>query len=216
MRPSLAAFPPSRTERLTIRPLVMEDAEEIRGITDDPAITDVVHFLHAPFLTCDDEALISINGDENCFLGVWRRSELIGVVGAPSSAPKPGWSRHSADPTIGRLRKRFHLHAGCRSSRANEPDHQESKRSNDTITQPTTSSGSTSPTSTLPTTDGGACVEVSAGELAKASSPGILVPAHTVPAPRSVSAEAQAFLPRPSRPAPAVPTTITPRCALPP
>ena len=37
------------TERLRIAPLVQADAEAVRALTDDPAITGVVDFLPTPF-----------------------------------------------------------------------------------------------------------------------------------------------------------------------
>lgn len=80
MRP-LGDFPSLDTERLTVRPLTVENAEAVAVLTDDPAITDVVHFLPSPFARSDAEALIASNDAENCFLGVFRDRELIGVVG---------------------------------------------------------------------------------------------------------------------------------------
>lgn len=81
MNPHLCAFSPLNTERLNIRPLAMTDAAALACLTDDPAITDVVHFLPSPFTVREAEALIASNDDANCFLGVWTQGDLIGVVG---------------------------------------------------------------------------------------------------------------------------------------
>lgn len=81
MSDALIAFPISKTERLSIRPLAFTDADAVRVLTDDPLITDVVQFLTDPFTRADAEALIRRNDDRNCFLGVWRGCDLVGVVG---------------------------------------------------------------------------------------------------------------------------------------
>ena len=81
MHQPLTAFPPVETERLVIRPLKMDDAFALSLLTNDPAITDVVHFLPSPFTISDAEALLASNDDANCFLGVWSEGDLIGVVG---------------------------------------------------------------------------------------------------------------------------------------
>jgi hypothetical protein len=81
MDPSFANLPRWKTERLSMRPLVMEDAPRVATLTDDPTITDAVDFLHSPLTIADAESLISRIDDENCFLGVWRGDELTGVVG---------------------------------------------------------------------------------------------------------------------------------------
>lgn len=81
MNDALIAFPISETERLSIRPLAISEADAVRALTDDPLITDVVHFLPDPFTRADAEALIRRNDDENCFVGVWLESDLVGVVG---------------------------------------------------------------------------------------------------------------------------------------
>lgn len=75
-------MPPLETSRLRIAPLERRDAEALRAITDDRAITSAIHFLHEPFTLADAEALIrgGIYGVER-FLGVWKEQELIGVVG---------------------------------------------------------------------------------------------------------------------------------------
>jgi RimJ/RimL family protein N-acetyltransferase len=77
----LTAFPISETERLSIRPLAMAEADAVRTLTDDPLITNVVHFLPNPFTRADAEALIGRNDDANCFLGVRLGTDLVGVVG---------------------------------------------------------------------------------------------------------------------------------------
>lgn len=59
----------------------MKNVEAVRALTDDPAITGAVHFLPSPFTRSDAEALIDSNDNENCFLGIWLKGELIGVIG---------------------------------------------------------------------------------------------------------------------------------------
>lgn len=81
MNPHLSAFSPLNTKRLKIRALATPDAAAVACLTDDPAITDVVHFLPSPFTVREAEALIASNDDANCFLGVWTQGDLIGVVG---------------------------------------------------------------------------------------------------------------------------------------
>jgi len=81
MPPRLVAFPLFETGRLTIKPLSDDDAEAVTTLTDNPAITDSVHFLPSPFTRSDAHALIANNDDENCFLGVFRAGELIGIFG---------------------------------------------------------------------------------------------------------------------------------------
>jgi len=77
----LSSFPSRKTERLCIRPLIADDATPVAVLTDDPTITDVVHFLPSPFTLSDAQALIGSQDAENCFLGVWLGADLIGVIG---------------------------------------------------------------------------------------------------------------------------------------
>ncbi|MDE0880110.1 MAG: GNAT family N-acetyltransferase, partial [Sphingomonas bacterium] len=81
MDPLLSSFPSCKTERLRIRPLILEDAALVAVLTDDPTITNAVHFLPSPFTFSGAQALIDSKDAENCFLGVWLGAELIGVVG---------------------------------------------------------------------------------------------------------------------------------------
>lgn len=82
MHPPLTSLGPLQTARLTIRPLTADDSAALSSLTDDPAITQAVHFLPSPFTRADAERLIAGNDAGNCFLGAFRGSELIGVVGS--------------------------------------------------------------------------------------------------------------------------------------
>jgi RimJ/RimL family protein N-acetyltransferase len=85
MNATLTGLPVHETPRLRLAPLRGEDAEALRLLTDDPAITGSVHFLPASFTPADAEALIRCgDGGRDCFLGAWNRDSeaLIGVVGS--------------------------------------------------------------------------------------------------------------------------------------
>ena len=80
----LADQSPIKTERLHLRALGIDDAEAFRIMTDEPAITDNIHFLTTPFTLADAQRLIEGDGNgRDCFWGVWRRDSdgLIGTVG---------------------------------------------------------------------------------------------------------------------------------------
>ncbi|WP_039392849.1 GNAT family N-acetyltransferase [Novosphingobium sp. MBES04] len=81
MHQPLATLPQITSARLSIRPLLINDVDDLAGMTDDPAITDVIHFLPSPFTRSDAFALIGQNDDRNCFLGAFLDGGLIGVVG---------------------------------------------------------------------------------------------------------------------------------------
>lgn len=81
---TLADLSALQTNRLWLAPLSLGDARELRELTDDPAITSVVHFLRSPFTLSDAESLIQQGRDDrNKFFGAWRREDrrLIGTVG---------------------------------------------------------------------------------------------------------------------------------------
>lgn len=83
-RDSLADLSGLDTARLSLRPLVPAEAEALRALTDDPAITGAVDFLPAPFTLADARNLIrSGRRGEDRFFGAWRREGrgLVGVVG---------------------------------------------------------------------------------------------------------------------------------------
>lgn len=89
-RASLSDLPGIETPRLSIAALRLADADALRRLTDDPAITAAVDFLPAPFTRQDAEDLIqSGRRGQDRFLGAWTRGaagesasgELIGVVG---------------------------------------------------------------------------------------------------------------------------------------
>jgi RimJ/RimL family protein N-acetyltransferase len=80
----LAALAAFHSARFMLRPLVPEEAEALRALSDDPAVAAAIPFLTQPFTLAAAQALIRKNGGgEDCFLGVWQRSgeALVGVVG---------------------------------------------------------------------------------------------------------------------------------------
>ena len=67
---SLLTMAPIETPRLRLRLLEVGDAAAFRVMTDDPAITDNVHFLSYPFTIADAKQLILGDGDgRDGFLG---------------------------------------------------------------------------------------------------------------------------------------------------
>ena len=83
VRERLADLPARRTARLRLAPLRRADAARLSSITTDRAITDRIHFLSRPFTRHAAARLIGGPGrGRDCFVGVWRNGELIGVVGA--------------------------------------------------------------------------------------------------------------------------------------
>jgi RimJ/RimL family protein N-acetyltransferase len=88
MTKTLSALPEIQTERLRLAALAIDDAPALQVVTDDPAITGLIDFLHSPFTLSDAQALIAQDGDgRDRFIGVWHRaaddetSRLIGTVG---------------------------------------------------------------------------------------------------------------------------------------
>jgi RimJ/RimL family protein N-acetyltransferase len=74
-----------QTRRLRLGSLKLDDAGELRNLTNDPAITSAVHILPSPFTLLDAEALINqSNGGRDIFIGAWTLEDdrLIGTVGA--------------------------------------------------------------------------------------------------------------------------------------
>lgn len=97
-RDSLADLPSIETPRLSIAALRPQDAQDLRRVTDDPAITTAVDFLPTPFTVRDAEDLIRSGGrGQDRFLGVWMHdaeagqhaaaSDLVGVVGTHLRGP---------------------------------------------------------------------------------------------------------------------------------
>jgi RimJ/RimL family protein N-acetyltransferase len=82
-RYNLAGLPVIQTARLRIEALAPKDAEAVRALTDDPAITGAVDFLPEPFTLRDAQRLIAGNkavGDR--FLGACDDAgTLVGVIG---------------------------------------------------------------------------------------------------------------------------------------
>ncbi|WP_366658445.1 GNAT family N-acetyltransferase [Fodinicurvata sp. EGI_FJ10296] len=84
MTEALTVLGTIRTARLAIRPLIDADAAAFAAMTDDPAITEIIHFLPTPFTMDDATRLIAGEGDgRDCFFGVWRQGDdmMIGTVG---------------------------------------------------------------------------------------------------------------------------------------
>lgn len=83
-RDTLADLPGLTTGRLAIAGLGLADAEDLRRLTDDPAITGAVDFLPDPFTLEDARALIAGGArGRDRFLGACSLGEraLLGVVG---------------------------------------------------------------------------------------------------------------------------------------
>ena len=81
---SLVDLDPVETARLRIAPLTLNDAEAVRRLTDDPAVTGAVDFLPERFTIEDARGLIrSSRGGRDVFLGAWLQvsSTLVGIVG---------------------------------------------------------------------------------------------------------------------------------------
>jgi RimJ/RimL family protein N-acetyltransferase len=84
-RDSLADLPGIETARLSIGALQPADAEALRRLTDDPAITAAVDFLPTPFTLQDAEDLIRSGArGQDRFLGAWTRA-----IGTGATAPGP-------------------------------------------------------------------------------------------------------------------------------
>ena len=95
---SLADLPRLETARLSITGLAPGDAQSLRRLTDDPAITEAVDFLPTPFTLRDAEDLIrrGQQGQGDRFLGAWTHrgpagteaeDRLVGVVGTHLRGP---------------------------------------------------------------------------------------------------------------------------------
>ncbi|MCJ2018428.1 GNAT family N-acetyltransferase [Methylobacterium sp. E-065] len=91
-RATLSDLPGIDTSRLSIVALQPEDADAVRRLTDDPAITAAVDFLPTHFTLQDAQDLIlSGRRGQDRFLGAWMRGtdsatgsvggDLVGVVG---------------------------------------------------------------------------------------------------------------------------------------
>ena len=90
-RDSLADLPRIETARLAIVALRPEDAEDLRRLTDDPAIIQAVDFLPNPFTLQDARDLIRGGAQgRDRFLGAWTRDAgrtLVAVVGTHLRGP---------------------------------------------------------------------------------------------------------------------------------
>ena len=81
---SLAGFGEFVTPRFLARSLFIDDAEAVKHLTDDPAITGMVDFLAQPFGMDDAIGLIkSQQGGRDRFFGIWNHEgALVAVAGA--------------------------------------------------------------------------------------------------------------------------------------
>ncbi|GBQ95518.1 GNAT family N-acetyltransferase [Asaia lannensis] len=81
---TLERFPEIQTSRLRLKGLDLGDAEDLQKMTDDPRITEIVHFLPTPFTVHDSQKLIVGNRDgRDRYIGVWFHDcdDMIAVVG---------------------------------------------------------------------------------------------------------------------------------------
>lgn len=137
-RYSLANLKPVETARLRLAPLVPSDAEAVRALTDDPAITGVVDFLPTPFTLQDARRLIGpAKVTKDCFLGARLRSDgaLAAVIGlhlrgdhaaevgywVGGAARGQGLGTEAVTAAVGLLRERFphrFIIAQCRPENA--------------------------------------------------------------------------------------------------
>jgi RimJ/RimL family protein N-acetyltransferase len=86
-RDSLADLPGIETARLSIAALRPGDAQALRRLTDDPAITAAVDFLPTPFTLQDADDLIRSGArGQDRFLGAWTRGAEAIEGGAPSDS----------------------------------------------------------------------------------------------------------------------------------
>ena|GEM_PF-3729542 len=71
------------TPRLLLAPLTLKDAPDLQRITNTAKIIESISFLQSDFTVEDARNLISQNGEDVCFLGVWEREEacLVGLFG---------------------------------------------------------------------------------------------------------------------------------------
>lgn len=124
-------WPLLKSGRLSISPLRAQDATIVATLTNDPAITDVVHFLSSPFTVSDALALIGTIDDRNCFYGAWRGDDLVGVIGVHargddqieigywigSRFQRQGFASVAVSTLVGELRQRnadWRIVAECR------------------------------------------------------------------------------------------------------
>jgi RimJ/RimL family protein N-acetyltransferase len=82
-RYSLAKLSPVETARLRLAPLGPGDAEAVRALTDDPAITGAIDFLPSPFTLQAARGLIGpAKVRTDCFLGARTHAgALVAIVG---------------------------------------------------------------------------------------------------------------------------------------
>lgn len=132
-RYNLAKLPSVETARLRLTRLEPGDAEAVRALTDDPAITGAVNFLPEPFTLQDARRLIGpAKVTNDCFLGAKRTdASLVAIVGlhlrgekaveigywVGGAARGQGYGSEAVAGAVELLRKRFphrFLIAECR------------------------------------------------------------------------------------------------------
>lgn len=121
-RYSLSNLPAQATARLRLAPLVPADAEAVRALTDDQAITGAVDFLPDPFTLDHARRLIGRGKPtKDCFLGAKADGVLVAVVGlhlrgehavelgywVGGAARGQGYGSEAVTGAIAILRKRF-------------------------------------------------------------------------------------------------------------
>ncbi|KQO70411.1 GCN5 family acetyltransferase [Methylobacterium sp. Leaf469] len=136
-RYSLAKLSPVETARLRLAPLGPGDAEAVRALTDDPAITGAIDFLPSPFTLQAARGLIGpAKVRTDCFLGARTHAgALVAIVGlhlrgdhavelgywVGGGARGQGYGAEAVTAAIGLLRQRFphrFLVAECRPDNA--------------------------------------------------------------------------------------------------
>ncbi len=88
-RDSLVDLPAIESARLSIVALRPEDAQDLRRLTDDPAITAAVDFLPTPFTLRDAEDMIRSGArGQDRFLGAWTHGAGASDGGGPAQAAR--------------------------------------------------------------------------------------------------------------------------------
>lgn len=136
-RYTLAKLPSVETARLRLNRLEPADAEAVRALTDDPAITGAVDFLPDPFTLANARQLIGpAKVTKDCFLGAKRPDgTLVAILGlhlrgdqavevgywVGGAARGQGYGSEAVSAALGLLRQRFphrFIVAECRPENA--------------------------------------------------------------------------------------------------
>lgn len=125
---SLVDLPTIQSARLCVAPFVPDDADELRRVTDDPAVTSAIDFLPSHFSLGDARAMIrSTRNGRDVFLGARERDTgaLVAVVGTHmrslqsieigywvgGAARGRGFGSEAVDAVVRMLATRFARHA---------------------------------------------------------------------------------------------------------